>query len=74
MKVPYKSYTAFIIFLVLVTSLPSCDGEITVKQEPREEPKTFYGKTIKKTRDLNVDAEKRNKELEQQNAELFGEQ
>ena len=65
----------------MITTLPlllllSCDqppGESSSHQQKTErKPKTFYGKSVKRTKDLSNQTSQRDKEITEQAKEMFG--
>ena len=59
---------AICFFFTAVFILSACDSKQSQQnsQQSSGEPKTFYGKAIKQTKDLQKDSAKRAKEIDEQ--------
>ena len=61
-------------FLVCICFLSGCDNSKNYQEAPNSAPKTFYGKTIKKTKDIGSEQEDQAEETKKQYDSLFQDQ
>jgi hypothetical protein len=59
-----------VIILIGFFTLLGCDSTHENTRSPGDEPRTFYGQTVKKAKDLSVDASEQNDALEEAAHEL----